>query len=52
MGQTLHCSDRTTETTRRAIRCNQESLKALAKRSEIDHKTVAKWKRSARLPIY
>ncbi len=45
MGQILHGSATTTETTRRAIQHSQESLRALAKRYNINPKTVAKWKK-------
>ena len=45
MGQILHGSATTTEATRRAIQHSQESLRALAKRYNINPKTVAKWKK-------
>src|ERR1700719_367093 len=45
MGQVLHGSATTTEAVRRAIQHSQESLRALARRSGINQKTVAKWKR-------
>lgn len=45
MGQVLHGSATTTEAVRRAIQHSQESLRALAKRYEINQKTVAKWQR-------
>ena len=45
MGQILHGSATTTETTRRAIQNSQESLRALAKRHGVNPKTVAKWKK-------
>ena len=44
MGQVLHGSATTTEAVRRAIQHSQASLRALAKRYEINQKTVAKWK--------
>ena len=44
MGQVLHGSATTTEAIRRAIQHSQESLRALAKRYGVNHKTVAKWK--------
>ena len=45
MGQVLHGSATTTEAIRRAIQHSQESLRALARRYGINHKTVAKWKK-------
>ena len=45
MGQVLHGSATTTEAIRRAIQNSQESLRALAKRYNINQKTVAKWKK-------
>ena len=45
LGQALHGSATTTEAVRRAIQHSQASLRTLAKRSGIDPKTVAKWKR-------
>ncbi|WP_101909027.1 IS481 family transposase [Marasmitruncus massiliensis] len=45
MGQILHGSARTTETTRRAIQNSQESLRTLATRYGINPKTVAKWRK-------
>src|SRR3954452_18746578 len=45
MGQVLHGSARTTAAVRRAIQHSQESLRSLAKRHEINPKTVAKWKK-------
>jgi hypothetical protein len=45
MGQVLHGSATTTEAVRRAVQHSQESLRVLAKRSRINQKTVAKWKR-------
>src|SRR5476651_392545 len=47
MGQVLHGSATTTEAIRRAIQHSQASLRALAKRYNINQKTVAKWKRRA-----
>lgn len=44
MGQILHGSATTTEAVRRAIQHSQESLRVLAKRYNINQKTVAKWK--------
>ncbi len=44
MGQVLHGSATTTETTRRAIQNSQESLRALSKRYGINQKTVSKWR--------
>jgi transposase InsO family protein len=45
MGQVLHGSATTTEAIRRAIQHSQESLRGLAKRYNINPKTVAKWKK-------
>jgi transposase InsO family protein len=45
MGQVLHGSATTTAAVRRAIQHSQESLMALAKRYDINPKTVAKWRR-------
>src|SRR5918993_4247403 len=45
MGQVLHGSATTTEAVRRAIQNSQESLRALAKRYNINQKTAAKWKK-------
>ncbi len=45
MGQILHGSATTTETVRRAIQNSQESIAKLAKRYNLNPKTVAKWKR-------
>ena len=45
MGQVHHGSATTTEAVRRAIQHSQESLRALAKHSGINPKTVAKWKK-------
>jgi hypothetical protein len=45
MGQVLHGCATTTEAVRRAIQHSQESLRVLAKRHEINPKTVAKWKK-------
>jgi len=44
MGQVLHGSATTTEAVRRAIQRSQESLRALARRSGVNAKTIAKWK--------
>jgi transposase InsO family protein len=44
MGQLLHGSARTTAAVRRAIQQSQESLAKLAKRYDVNPKTVAKWK--------
>jgi ribosomal protein L17 len=44
MGQLLHGSARTTAAVRRAIQQRQESLATLAKRDDLNPKTVAKWK--------
>ena len=45
MGQLLHGNARTTEAVRRAIQDSQESISALAKRYDLNPKTVAKWKK-------
>lgn len=45
MGQVLHSRATTTQATRRAIQNSQESLKTLAKRYNINPKTVAKWRK-------
>ena len=45
MGQLLHGSARTTAAVRRAIQYSQESLAKLAKRYDLNPKTVAKWKK-------
>ncbi|MEM0907290.1 MAG: IS481 family transposase [Pseudomonadota bacterium] len=45
MGQILHGSATTTEAVRPAIQNSQESLRVLAKRTGINQKTVAKWKK-------
>ena len=45
MGQVLHGSATTTEAVRRAIQHSQASLRTLAKRYGVNHKTVAKWKK-------
>lgn len=45
MRQVLHGCATTTEAVRRAIQNSQESLRALARRYEINQKTVAKWKK-------
>jgi transposase InsO family protein len=44
MGQVLHGSARTTAAVRRAIQHSQASLNTLARRYDINSKTVAKWK--------
>ncbi len=44
MGQVLHGSATTTAAVRRAIQHSQESLMALARRYDINPKTVAKWR--------
>ena len=45
MGQVLHRGATTTEAIRRAIQHSQESLRVLARRHGINHKTVAKWRK-------
>lgn len=45
MGQVLHGSATTTAAVRRAIQDSKESLNRLAKRYDINPKTVAKWKK-------
>ena len=45
MGQVLHGCAATTETVRRAIQQSQESIRVLARRYNVNPKTVAKWKR-------
>ena len=45
MGQLLRGSARTTAAVRRAIQHRQESIAKLAKRYDLNPKTVAKWKR-------
>ena len=45
MGQILHGCARTTEAVRRAIQNSQESIAALARRYDLNEKTVAKWKK-------
>jgi transposase-like protein len=45
MGQLLHGSARTTAAVRRAIQPSQESIAKLARRYDLNPKTVAKWKR-------
>jgi transposase InsO family protein len=45
MGQLLHGSARTTAAIRRAIQHRQESLAKLAKRYDVNPKTVAKWRK-------
>jgi transposase-like protein len=47
MGQLLHGSARTTAAVRRTIQPSQESLAQLAKRDDVNPKTVAKWKKRA-----
>ena len=47
MGQILHGSARTTAAVRRAIQQSQESLAKLAKRYDVNPKSVAKWKKRA-----
>ena len=47
MGQILPGSARTTAAIRRSIQRSQESLQALAKRHNINPKTVAKWRKRA-----
>jgi transposase-like protein len=45
MGQLLHGSARTTAAVRRAIQRSQESIAKLAKRYDLNPKTVAQWKK-------
>ncbi|MEL7431326.1 MAG: IS481 family transposase, partial [Chlamydiota bacterium] len=45
MGQILHGSARTTEAVRRSIQDSEESLAKLAKRYNVNPKTIAKWKK-------
>jgi transposase InsO family protein len=45
MGQLLHGSARTTAAVRRAIQHSQESIAKLAKRYDLNPKTVTKWKK-------
>jgi transposase-like protein len=45
MAQLLHGSARTTAAVRRTIHQSQESLAKLAKRYDLNPKTVAKWKK-------
>jgi transposase-like protein len=45
LGQLLHGSARTTAAVRRAIQHSQESLAKLARRYDLNPKTVAKWKK-------
>jgi transposase-like protein len=45
MGQLLHGSARTTAAVRRAIQQSQESIAKLARRDDLNPKTVAKWKK-------
>jgi transposase InsO family protein len=47
MGQLLHGSARTTAAVRRAIQHSQESIAKLARRYDLNPKTVAKWKKRA-----
>ena len=44
MGQILHARATTTHAIRAAIQQSQETIKTLAKRYNINHKTVLKWK--------
>ncbi len=44
MGQILHGSATTTAAVRRAIQHSQDSLRALASRYGVNHKTIAKWR--------
>lgn len=44
MGQLLHGGARTTAAVRRAIQPSQASLNTLARRYDINPKTIAKWK--------
>ena len=45
MGQELHGSARTTAAVRRAIQDSEESIATLAKRYDLNPKTVQKWKK-------
>jgi transposase-like protein len=45
MGQVLHANARTTEAVRREIRNSQESLMKLARKFNVNPKTIAKWKK-------
>ncbi len=45
MGQMLHGCATTTEAIHRAIQHSQASLRQLARRYEVNPKTVAKWKK-------
>ena len=45
MGQILHGCARTTEAVRRAIQNSKESIASLARRYDLNEKTVAKWKK-------
>jgi hypothetical protein len=45
MGQLLHGSARTTAAVRRAIQQSQESIAKLAKRDDVNPRTVTKWKK-------
>ena len=49
MGQILHKCARTTEALRRSIQDSKESIAALAKRYDLNPKTVHKWKRRKHL---
>src|SRR5688572_31302679 len=49
MGQLLHGSARTTAAVRRAIQHSQESIAKLAKRYDLNPKTVAKWRKRAQV---
>jgi hypothetical protein len=49
MGQLLHGSARTTAAVRRAIQQSQEGLAKLAKRYDLNPKTVAKWKQRSHI---
>jgi hypothetical protein len=42
MGEVLHRNARTTEAVRRAIQHRQESLRALAKRHDVNQKTIVR----------
>ena len=45
MGQILHGSARTTEAVRRTIQNSKESIARLAKRYDLNPKTISKWKK-------
>jgi uncharacterized protein YjcR len=49
MGQLLHGSARMTAAIRRAIQHSQERLAKLAKRYDVNPKTVAKWKKRSQV---